>query len=240
MRGKVVSRAGCCWLLLSLPLLAQTATSPQRPASSTKTSTKKSPASKTKKPAAAKTTAKKPSAATHESAASRKRKEVGPKPTAQSIRLKSAFVASAQLRPMAQQLAATRSVAAYSGVESYARQHPGEAAAAAYLALGHAYMLDRRYSEAAAAFRQGNVSGAALDDYADYLGAQAAVLAGRGQDAYALLDRFAERHPESIFVSGEHASNAPVLLANAHLQQNDAHGALAVLTPLLDSPVAIA
>ena len=42
---------------------------------------------------------------------------------------------------MAQQLAATRSAAAYGGVENYARVHPGEGAAAAYLALGHAYML---------------------------------------------------------------------------------------------------
>ena len=55
---------------------------------------------------------------------------------------------------MAQQLATTRSAAAYSGVESYARQHPGEGAATAYLALGHAYMLDRRYSDAAGMYRQ--------------------------------------------------------------------------------------
>ncbi len=57
-------------------------------------------------------------------------------------------MASEQLRPMAQQLAVTRSAAAYSGVQSYARQHPGEGAAAAYLALGHAYALDRRYDDA--------------------------------------------------------------------------------------------
>ena len=134
---------------------------------------------------------------------------------------------------MAQQLAATRSVAAYSGVENYARLHPGEGASAAYLALGHAYSLDRRYADAANAFRQANQSGTALDDYADYLGAQAAVQANRGSEAYALLDHFAERHPESIF-DGE----APVLLANAHLQQNDAEGALNGLLPETDSPQA--
>jgi soluble lytic murein transglycosylase len=152
------------------------------------------------------------------------------KPTAQTIRLTSAFKASEQLRPMAQQLAATRSAAAYSGVENYARVHPGEGAAAAYLALGHAYMLDHRYADAAAIFRRANASGTALDDYADYLGAQAAVQAGRGGDAYALLDRFPERHPESIF-----KANAPVLLANAYLQQNDPQGALRVMTPLADT-----
>ena len=155
------------------------------------------------------------------------------KPTAQTIRLTSAFKASEQLRSMAQQLASTRSAAAYSGVEAYARQHPGEGAAAAYLALGHAAMLDHRYDDAVRSYRQANVSGTALDDYADYLGAQAAIQAGHGADAYDLLDRFAERHPESIF-----DASAPVLLANAHLQQNDPQGALKVLVPLADSPQA--
>jgi soluble lytic murein transglycosylase len=163
----------------------------------------------------------------HASTASRR-------PTAQTIRLTSAFKASEQLRPMAQQLALTRSVAAYNGVESYARAHPGEGAAAAYLALGHAYMLDHRYVDAVATFRRANASGTALDDYADYLGAQASVQGGHGADAYALLDRFAERHPDSIF-----NANAPVLLANAYLQQNDAQGALRVLTPLANSPQAV-
>jgi soluble lytic murein transglycosylase len=131
---------------------------------------------------------------------------------------------------MAQQLAATRSAAAYSGVENYARVHPGEGAAAAYLALGHAYMLDHRYADAAATFRRTGVSGSALDDYADYLGAQASMQAGHAADAYPLLDHFGERHPESIF-----KANAPVLLANAYLQQNDPQGALRVLVPLADS-----
>jgi soluble lytic murein transglycosylase len=154
-------------------------------------------------------------------------------PTAQTIRLTSAFKASEQLRPMAQQLAVTRSAAAYSGVESYARQHPGEGAAAAYLALGHAYMLDHRYPDAASAYRQAGVSGTALDDYADYLGAQAALQAGRFSDVSALLDHFAERHPESIF-----NGTAPVLLANAYLQQNNSQAALQVLLPLTETPQA--
>jgi soluble lytic murein transglycosylase len=134
---------------------------------------------------------------------------------------------------MAQQLTATRSAAAYSGVESYAHSHSGEAAAAAYLALGHAYMLDHRYAEATNTYRLAASSGEALDDYADYLGAQAALQAGRGTDAYALLDRFAERHPDSIFVA-----NAPILLANAYIQQNNPQGALRVLQPLADTPQA--
>ena len=152
------------------------------------------------------------------------------KPTAQTIRLTSAFKASEQLRPMAQQLAMTRSPSAYGGVENYARVHPGEGAAAAYLALGHAYMLDHRYADAAGTFRRANASGTALDDYADYLGAQASVQGGHGADAYALLDHFEEKHPDSIF-----KASAPVLLANAYLQQNDPQGALRVLVPLADT-----
>jgi soluble lytic murein transglycosylase len=193
-----------------------------------KTTSKKKPTA-SKKSATSGKTAKATSAASrshHKSTASRK-------PTAQTIHLTSAFKASELLRPMAQQLASTRSAAAYSGVENYARVHPGEGAAAAYLALGHAYMLDHRYADAVGTFHRANLSGSALDDYADYLGAQASVQAGHPTDAYPLLDRFAERHPDSIF-----DANAPVLLANAYLQQNDAQGALRVLTPLADSPQA--
>jgi soluble lytic murein transglycosylase len=148
------------------------------------------------------------------------------KPTAQTIRLTIAFKASEQLRPMAQQLATTHSVAAYNGVQSYAREHPGDGAAAAYLALGHTYTLDRRYAEAVNAYRQASTSGVALDDYADYLGAQAAVQAGHASDAFSLLEHFAERHPESIF-----NADAPVLLANAYIQQNNSQAALHVLEP---------
>jgi soluble lytic murein transglycosylase len=142
-------------------------------------------------------------------------------------------MASAQLRPMAQQLAATRTPAAYAGVQNYAASHPGEAASAAYLALGHAYVLDHRFPEATAMYKTAATSGEALDDYADFLGAQAALQAQHGADAYPLLTRFAERHPGSIFVA-----NAPVLLANCYLQQGDPRGALRVLEPLTATPQA--
>ena len=153
--------------------------------------------------------------------------------TPESRRLTSAFTASAQLRPMAQQLVATRTAAAYAGVAAYAAAHTGEASAAAQLALGHAYALDRKYPEAQAAFRDATSRGQSLTDYADYLGAQAALQANRGSDAAGLLDRFAERHPDSIFIT-----QVPVLLANALLQQGNGQGAVAVLTPLLATPAA--
>jgi len=156
-----------------------------------------------------------------------------PQPTAESRRLNIAFGASAQLRPMAQQLVTDRSPAAYSGVLAYAASHPGEAAASAELAIGHAYMLDRRYSDAENAFRQASIHGVALDDYADYLEAQAAVEGNRPQNAIPLLTQFADHHPNSVF-----DSSAPILLANAYLASNDANGALRILQPFLGSPVA--
>jgi soluble lytic murein transglycosylase len=193
------------------------------------------PASSTKKKPVAKAPTKsiRAAASGKTSRVSAQRRPLGKAPTARSIKLTSAFLASTQLRPMSQQLAATRSVAAYAGVLKYAQAHPGEAAAAAYLALGHAYSMDHRYGEAVSDFTQAKRAGEALDDYADYLGAQAAIQAGHGTEAYALLEHFADHYPNSIFVP-----TAPVLLANAHLQQNDPRGALAVLEPFLNTPEA--
>ncbi len=170
-------------------------------------------------------------ALTHTSTKVGRHSAVMPRATAESRRLSMAFTASAQLRPMAQQLVLSRSAAAYSGVASYAANHPGQAAAAANLALGHAYLLDKRYSDAEAAFHRVSGDNDVLSDYADYLGAQAAVQASRWQDAVPLLQNFAERHPGSLFVP-----QAPNLLATAYLGVGDANAALRVLEPLQGGP----
>ncbi|MGA7157703.1 MAG: transglycosylase SLT domain-containing protein [Acidobacteriaceae bacterium] len=115
---------------------------------------------------------------------------------------------------------------------AYAASHQGEAAASAELALGHAYMLDRRYAEAEKEFHQASLHGAALDDYADYLQAQAAVQGNRPQDAVPLLEHFADRHPGSLF-----DDSAPILLANAYLIGGNPTEALRVLQPLIGSAV---
>jgi soluble lytic murein transglycosylase len=154
--------------------------------------------------------------------------------TERVLKLNSAFVASAQLRPMAQQLASTRTAAAYAGVMSYAAGHPGAGAATAYLAVGHAYALDRRYGDAADAYRRAGTSAAdALSDYSDYLGAQALVAANRSGEVFPLLDHFADRHPESIF-----DASAPLLLANALIQQKNGQAAVKTLEPVLGTPEA--
>ena len=147
-----------------------------------------------------------------------------PRATRESLRLSHAFVASATLRPMAQQLVLARSAAAYAGVAGYASSHPGDGAAAANLALGHAYLMDKRYADAELTFRRAAQGNAALSDYADYLGAQAAVQGNRAQEAVPLLKDFAVRHPGSLF-----DAQAPVLLSAAYLAQSDAASALRAL-----------
>jgi len=143
---------------------------------------------------------------------------------ARTARIKQAFVASTELRPMAQQLATLRTPEAYAGVTSYARRHNGDAAAAAYLALGHAYMLDKRYSDAEASLRQARQAGGELADYADFLGAQASHSAGDESAAEVLLHGFIERYPDSIF-----DAQAPELEANVLLAMANTAGAQRVL-----------
>ncbi len=122
------------------------------------------------------------------------------KALAKSRSLHQAFVASSQLRPMAQQLTQMRSPAAYAGVTAYAQSHTGEAASAAYLSLGHAYLEDKKYPEALTSLHKSGTAGQSLSDYADYLGAQANLEAKNLPAAELLLNGFATRHPDSIFV----------------------------------------
>jgi soluble lytic murein transglycosylase len=117
-----------------------------------------------------------------------------------------------------------RTPAAYAGVTKYAHQHTGEAAAAAYLALGHAYLLDKNYAEAAADFRLARQAGTELADFADFLGARANHEAANESAAEALLNGFAQRYPESIFIA-----QAPELEAETLLAMQDASGAQKVL-----------
>ena len=148
---------------------------------------------------------------------------------ARTARIKQAFVASSELRPMAQQLAALRTPAAYAGVTEFAKRHSGDAAAAAYLALGHAYLLDKRYPEAVANLRQANRLSEVLADYADFLSAQASHEAGSQAAAEAVLRGFTVRYPDSIF-----NAQAPELEANVLLAMDDAAGAQRVLAAAAD------
>jgi soluble lytic murein transglycosylase len=159
---------------------------------------------------------------------------------ARSRRLQHAFVASSQLRPMAQQLAQTPTPAAYAGVSSYAHTHTGEAAAAAYLALGHAYLLERKFPDAVTALHSAHLADSsktqpdgALADYTDYLTAQAFLQSNQLPQAEAVLTTYAQKYPDSIFVG-----SVPVLRANLMIQEGDPQAALATLNPHRQDPVA--
>src|SRR5262249_48766658 len=123
--------------------------------------------------------------------------------------------------------------AAYGGVTSYAHSHSGEAAATAYLALGHAYLLDKRYAEAVSSFDKAKESGEALDDYTDFLGAKAYHESDQEAQAHAILKGFRAKYPDSIFVD-----EVPELEANVLLDLHDPEGAKRVLDAAASDPAA--
>lgn len=152
---------------------------------------------------------------------------------ARAHKIKLAFVASSELRPMAQQLGTLRTPAAYTGVTAYAHSHTGEAAAAAYLALGHAYLLDKRYADAVASLREAKRAGDSLADYDDFLAAKAYHESDQETEAEALLKGFKDKYPDSIFVD-----EVPELEANVLLDLHDTAGAKRVLDAAATDPAA--
>ncbi len=180
---------------------------------------------------------------THARAATHRRKRrhvLTARELARSRRYQHAFVASSQLRPMAQQLAQSPTPAAFSGVSAWAHGHTGEGAAAAYLALGHAYLLQRNFAQAVTALHSAHAADGskaqpdgALADYTDYLTAQAWLQSNQPTEAETVLDGFVKKYPDSIF-----AASIPVLRANLLVQQGDPQAALAALNPHRQEPVA--
>ncbi len=80
-----------------------------------------------------------------------------------------AFVASASLKPMAQQLLQERTPAAYAGVEAYARRHAKEdAGALAGLVVGYAHVLDHDYAKAIEPLSRAKPHAGDLGDYVAY------------------------------------------------------------------------
>jgi soluble lytic murein transglycosylase len=127
--------------------------------------------------------------------------------------MRQAFVASASLRPMAQQLLQDRSLAAYSGVEAYARTHAKEdAGALAWLVLGYAHVLDHDYARAIDPLSRAKVHAGDLGDYVAYYLGTSYLQTGRTAEALATLTDFAKTHPDSLLVRDAHVSYAGALL----------------------------
>ncbi len=127
--------------------------------------------------------------------------------------MRQAFVASASLRPMAQQLLQDRSLPAYAGVEAYARSHSREdAGALAWLVVGYARVLDHDYARAIDPLSRAKLQAGDLGDYVDYYLGTSYLQTGRTAEALATLADFAKTHPDSLLVRDAHVSYSGALL----------------------------
>jgi peptidoglycan lytic transglycosylase len=122
-----------------------------------------------------------------------------PQTTKKLGHIKRAFVASADLRPMAQQLLENRTLQAYAGVEAYARKHAkDDAGPLAWLVIGYAHYLDKDYVNAQLSWDRAKALEPLLGDYLDYL--QAAAYQGQGNNEGVLktLEGFEQKYPDSL------------------------------------------
>ena len=134
--------------LAGAAVAAQQSDSSQQTSSSTKKTT---PREKPASTAATKptTAGKKSTTASGKSTSTARKKTAAKKRHVTPIRVqrvRRAFVASADLKPMARQLLQDRTPAGYAGVEKYARAHHDEAGSLAWLVAGYAHVLDHQYA----------------------------------------------------------------------------------------------
>ena len=166
-------------------------------------------------------TSKKKSSAKTSSAKSKKAAEAARKNALAKRKLghiKRAFVASADLRPMAQQLLENRTPQAYQGVEAYARKHAkDDAGPLAWVVVGYAHYLDKDYASARSSWVRAKSLEPLLGDYLAYM--QAMAYQGENNRAAVLetLEGFDEKYPDSLqshdaallYASALMATNAP-------------------------------
>src|SRR5215468_7371916 len=116
-------------------------------------------------------------------------------------RIRQAFVASASLRPMAQQLLQERTPAAYAGVTAYAQKHSKEdAGALAWLAIGYAHILDHDYAKAIDPLNHARPRAGDLGDYVAYYLGSSYLQTGRTAEAVATLSDFSQKYPDSLLL----------------------------------------
>ena len=126
---------------------------------------------------------------------------------------------------MAQQLLQDRTVAAYAGVEAYARRHAKEdAGALAWLVVGYAHTLDHDYAKAVDPLNRAKAGASELSDYVTYYLGQCYLNTGRNAEALSSLAQFEEKFPDSLLIRDAHLA-----YANALLQEGRNQEALALL-----------
>ncbi len=139
--------------------------------------------------------------------------------------IKRAFVASADLKPMAQQLLDNRTPQAYAGVQEYAHRHrKDDAGPLAWLVLGYAHYLDKDYAKAREAWTHAQPLQSALGDYLDWLRASAWQGEGNYTEVLKALEGYEEKYPDSI-----HLHDAVLLTANALVATGTPEQAIAFL-----------
>jgi soluble lytic murein transglycosylase len=129
--------------------------------------------------------------------------------------MRRAFVASASLKPMAQQLIQDRTPAAYNGVETYARAHSAtDSGALAWLVVGYAHILDHDYTSAIPPLNRAKLHAGDLGDYVTYYLATAYLETGKAAEAVAAIGDFDKDFPASLLVRDADVLNATALLAD--------------------------
>ncbi len=170
-------------------------------------------------------TSKKPAKTTKSS----KSKQAAHHPSTQTARklkhIRRAFVASADLKAMAQQLLANRTPQAYTGVELYAHRHrKDEAAPLAWMVLGYAHYLDKDYAKARAAWQHAEPLAPVLGDYLDYLRAGAYDAEGNHAAVLKTLAEFDTKYPDSL-----NQPEVTLLYANCLIAEHKPEQAIAYL-----------
>jgi soluble lytic murein transglycosylase len=132
-------------------------------------------------------------------------------------------VASATLRPMAQQLIANRTPVAYAAVEKYANANTGEPASLAWLAAGFAHGLDQDCKDAVVDYAKAKKISTTLGDYLDFYAAQCYQQMQQSDRVRVLLTDFDKHYPDSSLIR-----SSTILLADAYLALGDAKQAITI------------
>ncbi len=202
------------WLGFLQPAVAQSQSSTPAESTPAKSVPKKSaPVKQT--PAKPKTAV---STSTRPKTTKKKRKPVSPRVR----RVRRAFVASASLRTMAQQLLQDRTPTAYAGVEAYARRHAKEdadAGALAWLVIGYAHTLDHDYGKAIDPFNRAKAGASELGDYVAYYLGDAYLKTGHSAEALSTLADFSKNFPDSLLIRDAHLVYASALLEEGRAQE---------------------
>ena len=202
------------WLgFLQQPVAAQSQSSTPTASTPAKSAPVKGPTAK-KKTAAA-------TSAQTKTTNKKKHKPISPRVR----RVRRAFVASANLRTMAQQLLQDRTPTAYAGVEAYARRHAKEdadAGALAWLVIGYAHTLDHDYGKAIDPFNRAKAGASELGDYVAYYLGDAYLKTAHSAEALSTLVDFSKNFPDSLLIRDAHLVYANSLLAEGRAQESAA------------------